>query len=353
MSDAADQPVPKVLHIVTGSAQMAAEVEADLRALGLRIERCGDVYRGLARLQPNGADLAAAVIVGVDRLNSDQFEFFQHAAHLQPSMPLLVYGLGRHVFKLERALQQGATARLSEEALQELGQPPNAEGDLSLPSSRATSEAQAPIVAEELVGGVLAETPAAGKTKPAPRTEDLGVMAEAQTMGEPEEADEFEEEGEFEIQDEQAHAEEFLEPTSRDEAPAARPEAELDESQPEPSAREPDVEAEPAPASRPRVPWIRDTDRPVRRPPPAPTTPARPQPEPADEPEARRDARPEPVPAAPPHEVPAESLESKQKSDDDKYAPLLSAEEWRALMGDDDDISAIVPPDPEQEESGS
>ena len=332
MSDADHQPAPKVLHIITGSAQMAAEVEAELRDAGIEVERCGDVYHGLARLSPNGTDVAEAIVVGVDRLTPDQLEFFQHASYLLPSVPVFVYGSTRHERKLEQALQLGATARLSEDALQNLVQPPDAAAEVSLPPLRPTPRTQVPAVADELVGGTLEEIPAA----PEPAVEEV------------EDLDELEAWDESEVPDEPSFAEENEELRESERDLLEQPEPELDELDAEDSEEGPDLTDEPIPALKPRVPWIRHADRPVRRPPSAGSAPASPEPEPA-EPEGQST----PVSTSPERDMSRKSPEPEEKSDDEKYAPLLSAEEWRALMGDDDDVSAIAPPDPEQEGAGS
>jgi len=295
---------------------MAAEVEADLRAAGLVTERCGDVYRGLARVKPDGADVSQVLVVGVDRLGPAQMEFFQHAVRLLPSVPVFVYGTAQHEHKLEQALQLGATARLTEEVLQELAQPAPAEADVDLPTSSPTAVAEVPAVADEIVGGVLEETPTAPGTTPAPAVDEPEVMRESEVWDESSDGDESEQRAE-----------------SEEDVPDA----------PEPSP------AEETPASRPRVPWIRDADRPVRRPPPARAAPDRAEQEPANE----REAQPEPAPASSEREYSDEPPIPEQEPEDGKYAPLLSADEWQALMGDDEDISAIAPPDPEQEGAGS
>jgi len=119
----------KVLHIrsatFNGAVDRVAvkafeEMDIRLARTGLAVESCADVYRGLALLGRSGAKTFSAAVIAVDGLGPDEMEFFGYAAKACPGLPLLIYGAGPSETKLARALQLGATARVSAEALRSL-----------------------------------------------------------------------------------------------------------------------------------------------------------------------------------------------------------------------------------------
>lgn len=99
-----------VLHIAAGPASTVDPVSSSLAKGGWRVEETGDVYRGLARMTAS-ASPPRAVIVCVDFLRSDEFEFFALARRHRPGVRILAYADGRLSAKLDQALAVDGVAR--------------------------------------------------------------------------------------------------------------------------------------------------------------------------------------------------------------------------------------------------
>jgi len=88
-----------------------------LASVGCIVEECGDVFRGLARMLRSEGDAADAAAVCVDALSAEEFEFFSILSRRRKDVPVFVYGAPHSEEKIERAIRIGAGARLTNETL--------------------------------------------------------------------------------------------------------------------------------------------------------------------------------------------------------------------------------------------
>ena len=116
--------VNNVLHIASDCASGGAvdSVAALAGADDFCVETCGDVYRGLARLLRTSADQFLAVIVCLDDLGAAEFEFFAVVSRMRSTIPVYVYGRDGSQNRIERAVRLGASAPLTDDAIQRLSE---------------------------------------------------------------------------------------------------------------------------------------------------------------------------------------------------------------------------------------
>jgi hypothetical protein len=124
MSEALQQSVqPALLHIVGSAIVESTEAVAVgqwIDQSGMEVVRCPDVYLGLARALGKSPRDLRAVIVCVEDLLADEFEFFPLLARARRDLPVLVYG-ARSPELIVRALQLGARGLVTREAVLALG----------------------------------------------------------------------------------------------------------------------------------------------------------------------------------------------------------------------------------------
>ncbi len=292
---AAPQAVSLVLHIrpdlpgrrspdrSTALDWEADSVDALLESASLRVAACPDVYRGLARLLSAASQTPAAVIVCVDELGPREMEFFSIVSRRRPGLLVYVYGRPRFESRLTQAVGLGAAGRVTEEAILRLAAadtPPPVQESHEQPPSKSVA-ADKPVTQETF----------SSDEPPLPRQPaQPGDRASADLEGTDVPA---------------------VEPPAADSSRGGE-DSEPQPSEPRPFEPQP---IEPQPSEQVvRVPWLRYADRPAR------TGPRKPPPLPTEDPT-------ESAPEGPPRELPE---------------PLLTDEELRALIGEDD-IAALAP----------
>ncbi len=124
MSVALNHPVqPTLLHITSSSLIESPEafaVEQWIEQAGLEVVRCPDVYLGLARALRSSQRDFGAVMVCVEDLLTDEFEFFSLVARMRRDLPVFVYG-SQAPERVVRALQSGAKGLATRDAVLALG----------------------------------------------------------------------------------------------------------------------------------------------------------------------------------------------------------------------------------------
>ena len=324
MSQLAPQPISTtVLHIGTSTVSARSAMDGQLGGWGAVVERCDDVYRGLARVLGEGRRRWRAVVVGVDGLRPAELELFALLRRHEPRLPVLVYGDAGSDDRLEEALTQGAwsevdlavieQALVGEAELEDM-EPADSELAEAAPESglRPSDPWQVGVVPERGIPFDVARPLTLRSAEAAPEGDEPAFADdEVERAGE----DEDDEDGA------DAEADEPVTPTVRFpwHGPADGPRR-------VPPRREALEEPEPdEPTHSPAVDQPASKTKPADAPPPKPATPD------VDETSARPAAADEPAPAHQPG-----------------YTPLLTDEEWRALMGDDDELSSLSPRDPEE-----
>jgi hypothetical protein len=342
----AGPPSPSaILHITAGEGAPTHPTVQKLTDDGTPMETCGDVYRGLARLGRT-PDRWVAVLLCVDGLTFAEWEFFHLAQRLAARIPIFAYGRDRFHWKLDRARQAGAQAMPASaadliELVEQASQAEPAEQD-DLPAADAGPQ-----------GGTAGSGEEPQETDPDPTEPALeslrGTEARWWAPQVPESpADESPAEAEVEdaprivpesLEEEDDEEEEFdprIVPGSRSPGQPMRASAEQ-------LGQESDDITNPV-----RVPWQTYADRPSRTPPHA----ARRHTGAGGEASGRTAAAARGT-STTSSESPAESTEvpnstppaSRSVSHDP--SPLLSNDELRALLSDDD-IASIAPPDLEE-----
>ncbi len=89
-------------------------------AAGLMVDPCDNVYSALARALQASANQFCAVVVCVDGLRADEFEFFSLLARHRRSVPVYVYSPKQSSVLIEKAVKAGAVGAVTEEVLQSL-----------------------------------------------------------------------------------------------------------------------------------------------------------------------------------------------------------------------------------------
>lgn len=79
----------------------------------IRLERCPDVYRALARILATPKDPIAAVVVALECVGPRELAFFVNTSRLRPGLAVLVHGHGANDPCVLRAIESGATGIFS------------------------------------------------------------------------------------------------------------------------------------------------------------------------------------------------------------------------------------------------
>lgn len=296
------KPSARLLHIRPEVCSRADEVSAWIGDAGFGVEARADVYGGLAAL--GRMTRAKVAVVSVDVLEGLEFEFFGLAARLKPEIVVLVYGRAASDVKLEQAIARGAAERATPFALRTLaarfseidGTAIGIVDEDAAVDEEEVEEAIADEVDEHEAADlneVVAEEPADDASEAhAIADEPLVVEAVGPFVEEVFDESEEDEAGEIEVE----------EPDTTNEA-----------------HQEDDEPASPA-----RVPWVKASDEPERRPPMR---------TPPKAPEGQLPPRLHPVP------VPRSEDDMPRGSSEERES-LLSPEELAALLGDEFEIFA-------------
>ena len=111
----------RVLCVVTRANGRPDALSASLRAAGVEVEVCGDVYRGLARLGRGRGEAFDAVVLSLDWLAFDDYGFITEASRGvggagEGGVGVYVYSGGQMRDRIERALSLGARGAIEAEA---------------------------------------------------------------------------------------------------------------------------------------------------------------------------------------------------------------------------------------------
>ncbi len=293
------KPSARLLHIRPEACSRADEVSAWIGDAGFGVEVRADVYSGLAALGRMAR--AKVAVVSVDVLDGLEFEFFGLAARLKPEIVVLVYGRAASDVKLEQAIARGAAERATPFALRTL-------------AARFS----------EIDG------------------EAIGIVDEDATADEEVEEEIADEVEEYAVTEMGEVVENFADDASEAQAIAEEPlaveaagpfveevfdesdESESSEIEVEEFDATNEVTQEDEPTSPARVPWVKASDEPERKPPMR---------TPPKAPEGQLPPRLHPVP------VPRSEDDMPRGSSEERES-LLSPEELAALLGDEFEIFA-------------
>jgi hypothetical protein len=89
-----------------------------IRGAGFEVAAYPDLYRALARVCGCRCPELSAVVVCVDGLDADQFEFFQIASRRQRAVPLYAYAPDHAGSSIELAIRSGAAGGISPETVE-------------------------------------------------------------------------------------------------------------------------------------------------------------------------------------------------------------------------------------------
>ena len=113
-----NNPIPTVIHVRNPQARQVrpgpGDVDRWVAEAGLEVQVCDDVYRGLARIIRTHDNRLRAVVVCVDDLRADEFEFFTLIARHRREVSVYVYGGDRALSHVTRAMELGATGEATE-----------------------------------------------------------------------------------------------------------------------------------------------------------------------------------------------------------------------------------------------
>jgi len=110
-----------VLHIRSGSDRVVEKMEHQLGGVGLKVDSCTDVYRGLAQLISANRPKPSAVIVCVDGLSARELEFFPIVSRHRPGVPVYLYGASVGGSLSAEALELGASGVATKAVIESLG----------------------------------------------------------------------------------------------------------------------------------------------------------------------------------------------------------------------------------------
>lgn len=290
MSDSRSQPNELcLLHIAQSfESPEAVAVENSARQCGIGVERCGDVYVGLARALKNLPAKSVAVVVCVAGMPPEQFEFFELTSGRQRDLTVLVYS-AQSPERVVRALQAGASGLFSHEAVCALAVKRKRRNEvMETPTKKSPAQPSIQIPAGNSLSRPGIQTPT-GEAEPEGKRQQISL--DAASIGD----------------------------TSTSSEIINHPSAEKDSE--ESRARSVNSESEEQ-AQGVRVPWLRYNGGPARR-----------KPGLAPDPQSN---------AAPPEIEKEKPLADMEKAcgDDVQYEPLLTEQELAALLADDfDDVS--------------
>ena len=155
MPDNSTDNRPLVFHVTGRTTDSGRETQRKLQATGAQVESCEDVYRGLARIMRSLAARPAAVVVCVDGIGSAELDFFRLISRFDSSLPVYVYGGSRSESRAVRAIEFGATGRLTDTILESFEPAPTSpllpdSGRVPSDTSRAREDAEPTESAEEV-----------------------------------------------------------------------------------------------------------------------------------------------------------------------------------------------------------
>jgi len=172
MPDSSTDNRPLVFNVTGRSAESGGEIQRKLQATGVQVESCEDVYCGLARIMRSLAARPAAVVVGVDGIGSGELDFFRLISRFDSSLPVYVYGGSRSESRATRAIEFGATGRLTDMILESFKPAPMSPlfpdpGHVPSDTSCAREEAE-PAAQAERVCDDPKDEPAVEEMRPVP-----------------------------------------------------------------------------------------------------------------------------------------------------------------------------------------
>jgi hypothetical protein len=145
------QAVVMLVGPFAAQAAMAPPEDHACRA-SIRLDRCPDVYRALARILATPKDQPAIVVVALECVGPRELAFFSSAFRWRAGLPVLVHGHGADDPCVSRAIDCGATGALSPGYWDTLvpRKPVEAPGTVAPcfpvePVARATTVAEAPV----------------------------------------------------------------------------------------------------------------------------------------------------------------------------------------------------------------
>jgi hypothetical protein len=153
--------IPTVIHVRNTQARQvrlgSGDVDRWVAEAGLEVQVCDDVYRGLARIIRTRDNRLRAVVVCVDDLRTDEFEFFTLIARYRRDVSVYVYGGDRVSSRVTRAMELGATGEATEAVIRALKTETHQGTETD--SHEATLPGQAPPRSHEEVGRALHADP--------------------------------------------------------------------------------------------------------------------------------------------------------------------------------------------------
>lgn len=103
-----DRQTRRILYIVDAHVVGPDSVSSAVRAAGGVVERCTDVYEGLSRLGRGGWTRFDAVVLCLDYLAVEEYEFIRLAKQCASEVPVLVQGGAGSMGDVGRAMAMGA-----------------------------------------------------------------------------------------------------------------------------------------------------------------------------------------------------------------------------------------------------
>jgi len=146
---------PRVIHVALPNRPRSdlgttEDVDRWLAAVGAQVERCGDVYRALARILRASPQRWQACVVCVGVVGSAEMEFFSLLSRLRRQLKVYVYSNGADRRKVAEAIERGAAGPVSSDVFQALvSGVPQTKRDESAPAPQPIREVAAAEPPEE------------------------------------------------------------------------------------------------------------------------------------------------------------------------------------------------------------
>jgi len=115
-----DLQVMLIGQAVTQNALDTKAINDSLSSAGVRLDCCGDVYRGLARLGIAERGKYLAAVVCVDSLGPLEMQFFSVASRLCRDLPIYAYGNEHSDSKIKQAVGLGAAGPFNDQSIHSL-----------------------------------------------------------------------------------------------------------------------------------------------------------------------------------------------------------------------------------------
>jgi hypothetical protein len=158
-----NNPIPTVIHVRNPQARQVrpgpGDVDRWVAEAGLEVQVCDDVYRGLGRVIRTRDNRLRAVVVCVDDLHADEFEFFTLIARHRREVSVYVYGGDRALSHVTRAMELGATGEATEAVIGALKTERHEGTETGSHEAIPISSGQAPPRRHEEVGRALPADP--------------------------------------------------------------------------------------------------------------------------------------------------------------------------------------------------